>query len=551
MVKQKQLLDELVDPVEALNFMSAALLETHKIEYPSFFEFVRDVWAYSYDAPDLFNTWHVQYLCDQVQRDIDDRKYTCILLPRGHFKSTVFGHAFTVWRLLSNEGMESDLLYLSFSDGMSKSHVGIIKNKIERNEVLSQYLKDLSPQAQTTFRYQVGGSKFLTVHHGGMMTFKRGRHVNAGMVVDDVLKDITDPTDLTQIIRIKERFETETLLIANVPDRFVPVMLIGTPMAPEDLLYKAGEDDRFNFYALPAFDTISPMNYPTPDGVLAPDIASKEQLEKERAANPRAFASERMLQPYLTAEAFLSRKDLEAVEDPDLRKLSATTPGEFYSELTVAGFDIGKKRHPSHMAVYRTDEEGKMIQIYQEFLDGVSYSDQVDYMNLIAENFDVDYGFFDNTQPVLEDRQDLNRVWEPIIFNQKNRRQMATQFERYVLEKRIRMLADNRQRDQIAVVGTDLKAPETRLGHADSFWSNAMACTAHAEKNKRSAAVVADLSSYASGAGAPSADVVREMVARAGIDACPQCGMAAGWVPGNQLCLICNYRGIKRQGDRY
>ena len=58
-------------------------------------------------------------------------------------------------------------------------------------------------------------------------------------------------------------------------------------------------------------------------------------------------------------------------------------------EQLFAGFDVGKKRHPSHLVIFRRIGD-KLEQIHQSWLDGWSYSDQIQYLNDVAENFPID-----------------------------------------------------------------------------------------------------------------------------------------------------------------
>ena len=67
------------------------------------------------------------------------------------------------------------------------------------------------------------------------------------------------------------------------------------------------------------------------------------------------------------------------------------------SDQLFAGFDVGKKRHPSHLVIFKK-EGSQLIQIHQSWLDGWSYSDQIQYLNDAAENFPISKGYIDNTR---------------------------------------------------------------------------------------------------------------------------------------------------------
>ena len=60
---------------------------------------------------------------------------------------------------------------------------------------------------------------------------------------------------------------------------------------------------------------------------------------------------------------------------------------------------------------------------------------------------------------------------------------MAQVFENYVHSSSLKLLVDERQRQQIISVNNNLKAPETPLGHGDAFFSIAMALLAAYESS--------------------------------------------------------------------
>ena len=116
-------------------------------------------------------------------------------------------------------------------------------------------------------------------------------------------------------------------------------------------------------------------------------------------------------------------------------------------------------------------------QIHQSWLDGWNYSDQIEFLNEVAENFDIDRGYVDNTRGELEDRG-LDFRWKPLSFTVKSKNTMAQIFEEYVHSGKIKLLKDERQKQQILSVNNELKAPETPMGHGDAFFSIGMALLA-------------------------------------------------------------------------
>jgi hypothetical protein len=184
-----------------------------------------------------------------------------------------------------------------------------------------------------------------------------------------------------------------------------------------------------------------------------------------------------MLIPHFSTESYFEEEDIKKCEDSNLRNFPATKKYELLQdEYIFAGFDIGKKRHPSHLVIFKVTGS-KIEQIHQSWLDGWAFSDQVEYLNEVAQNFKITRGYIDNTRGELEDRG-LDRAWYPMHFTAKSKNTMAQIFEKYVHSGDLHLIKDERQRQQIISVNNELKAPETPMGHGDAFFSIAMALQA-------------------------------------------------------------------------
>ena len=451
---------------QAFDLLADGLTTHETINTGSFWEFLRDIWSQGFDHPEYFRAWHVGVVAEDIERCLQEGLNYCAVLPRFHFKSTILGHAFSVWRLLQAT-RDMSVLYLSYSDGMAKYHISEINKEVNRNPILMNWLKNRSPKADYSFRYHLG-SKPVEIMHGGLFSFKRGMHVNGALIADDVLRDPENPLNPAQINKVEDHFLTESMFI---PLKDIPVIVLGTPMMPGDLLTKLQKDDRFMTRNLPALD-------PAPNRrVLMPELYSEEWLLQQQKARPKSFASEFLLIPHFSTEAYFESEDIEKCEDDTLVNHPASKKYEkSIDEQLFAGFDVGKKRHPSHLVIFR--RRGEVLeQIHQSWLDGWNYTEQVEFLNDIAENFDIMRGYIDNTRGELEDRG-LAHMWRPMTFSRKSKNTMAQIFETYVMNDRLKLLKDERQRQQILSVNNELKAPETPMGHGDAFFSIAMAAQA-------------------------------------------------------------------------
>jgi hypothetical protein len=436
---------------------------------------------------------------------------------------------------------------------MAKYHMSEINKEVSRNPRISKWIRNEAPKADYTFRYRHANGSSLEIAHGGLFSFKRGMHVNGAMIADDILKDPENPLNLSQITKIEEHFMTESMFI---PNQGVPVVVMGTPMLPGDILAKLETDERFKYRKLPAFDPMPGRR------VLMPELYSEEWLLEQQKAKPKSFASEFLLKPFLSQESYFSETDIAKIIDYNLRSYPANHVHQFdESDRIFAGFDVGKKRHPSHLVVFKKSGD-RIEQIHQTWLDGWDYTAQIEFLNDVAQNFNLTKGYIDNTRGELEDRG-LDKKWWPMHFTAKSKMTMAQIFETYVNEGNTRLIADERQTSQILSVNNDLKAPETPMGHGDAFFSIAMALQACFESSQYQVTTVGnmqeileDLETAVNDAEMTPARAIQEKLLgyndnTPGTDPAPRppnpecedanCGPNV-WIPERGLCLYCGFR---------
>jgi len=551
---------------DAFDRLASGLLTNKKIHVGSFKDFLINVWAHGFDNPEYFNAWHVGQIAEDIEYCLEEGLNYCAILPRFHFKSTVLGHAFSVWRLLTAP-RDCAVLYLSYSDSMARYHISEINKAISRNYILREWMDNRSPKADFSARYLVNG-KPMDVRHGGLFSFKRGMHVNGALIADDILRDPENPLNIGQVIKVEEHFLTESLFI---PLKGVPVIVMGTPMMPGDLLSKLQEDERFFSRVLPALNPVPGRR------VLMPELYDEAWLLKQQAARPKSFASEFLLVPHYSTETYFNDVDISKCEDETLKDIPASRKYKKpEGAFLFAGFDVGKKRHPSHLVIFQREGE-KVTQLHQSWLDGWNYSDQIEFLNEVAENFDLDRGYVDNTRGELEDRG-LDFRWKPLSFTLKSKNTMAQIFEEYVHSGQLSLLKDERQKQQILSVNNELKAPETPMGHGDAFFSIGMALLAswetgrfgvlhlgniqgfldpddHAEllPEEKQTPIIDDLTADKPDTmglpGGIQVDYTRIINADLTMADCPNpvceeliC-KPEFWVPERKLCIYCGYRG--------
>ena len=139
---------------KAFDVLAQGLQSHQSIRTGSFWEFLRDIWSQGFDHPEYFTAWHIGVLAEDIERCIEEGKNYVAVLPRFHFKSTILGHAFSIWQLLKST-RDCSILYLSYSDGMAKYHINEINKTIARNSLLKEMFVSKNPKADFSFRYNI------------------------------------------------------------------------------------------------------------------------------------------------------------------------------------------------------------------------------------------------------------------------------------------------------------------------------------------------------------------------------------------------------------
>ena len=262
----------------------------------------------------------------------------------------------------------------------------------------------------------------------------------------------------------------------NIPNPGCPLIVFGTAIDYSDLLFKLKDNPEFMHLWMPAIDPDEEHK------VLWESRFNKEWLDtRKKSAGWKSFSSEFLLMPVLSADAFFTKTDLDKVIDSSLKNISIYQTFNKEDHHVVAGLDIGKRRNPSHLSVFVDDRNENLIQIHQSFWDGLEYLEQIERIKTAVENFGIDKLYIDATRSEMEERG-LPRQCIMIKFTGKGERNQASyanDFAARVENKKLRLLDDDRFISQILCLTNDLRAPVTSFGHADSFWSVALALGAY------------------------------------------------------------------------
>lgn len=438
--------------------------------------FIKHIFSKSFDKGTFI---HGNYI-DEVAKRMSDNAWTMDISARDHFKSTRL-YAEIMYDIFTTD-KDIECHYFSYQQGMSAYHLSKLKKMIEANPFFKGFI-DLSPTALSAINYFNGQATYHAMPEG-LLSFKRGIHAER-IYIDDPLKDPENKLAPTVIYKINTIIKTE--MFAMVKKGGI-CRVVGTPQTNNDFFFDEQLQRKFSVAIRPAIvDEAKKI-------VIFPEWKSYEELcEIRETIGDKAFNQEYMTKPSYSESSYIERKDLQAVVDASLAQ---ATKYEGNNDV-VAGFDIGKKAHPAHLAIYErwTDkEDGKYHyrQLLSKWFDGVEYKEQLDYLLWAIDNYRIDVLRYDNTRGEFEGFEEqglLHRCMKPVQFNVKTNNAMAVSLNTIIREQRCTMIDDVRQIDQLLQVNNDLQAIESPQGHGDSFWSNALAMWEEKEREYRVRAI--------------------------------------------------------------
>ena len=407
-------------------------------------------------------------------RHVDDtadflgaHKKTMRVSAKDHFKSTSL-YAHFMWELLYRPGFEGQ--HFSYNASLSAYHLAKIKSLIANNEYFDE-IEDLKPTSEGILKYR-NVKEITTLNPNGLLGFKRGIHCQT-VYVDDPFQDPDNKLNPTLIKKINRIFVTQ---IMDMPSRDGQQHVVGTPQTATDFFFDKDVTQRFQIKVMPAIQDELQKKV-----LWVEYMPFEELMHRRRERGTRIFNQEYMCKPVWTEQAWFSREKIMSAVNIELEPKKEVLTNNY----VVLGWDVGKKVHPSHIAIFEEFPPGHWVQVYEKFLDGMGYNDQRLFVNELVRLFRIDKGIYDATRGEMEsfvERGELSSVMQPMIFKTTNKHDMATNFEKMVENNEVELLNNRRMLDQILVVDNDLQALETPEGHGDSFWSIAMALWAVGQK---------------------------------------------------------------------
>lgn len=401
---------------------------------------------------------YVKDVCDLLQ----ENKKTARVSARDHFKSTAF-YAHFMHKLFSCWDKNIEGHYFSYQYQMAAYHISKIKQAVKSNPFFGELI-DKKRTAESVIKYTWDEKHFIKLVPHGLLEFKRGIHAPL-IYVDDPFQDPASKMVITVIKKINEIF------VAQIMDMVQDELHVcGTPQTNEDFFFNKNVMGRFKVMINPAI-----VSEPQKLALWPEWMGWDELMLRKQEKGEKLFNQEYLCSPTYAEEAFIKRDVLLSLVNTKLENLSYLKKHETNNEV-VGGFDIGKKAHPSHFAVFEI-VNGKRIQIHQKFMDSWDYVDQLEYLRLSIENFGIDNLYYDDTRGEFESFKEqgiLPPQMEGVHFTTKSKYSMAAQLDKSITQKAVEFLDNRRMLEQMLLVTNDLQAIETPEGHGDSFWSVAL-----------------------------------------------------------------------------
>lgn len=419
---------------------------------------------------------YIKECCDYLSK----YKRTMRIAGRSMFKSTSF-YSWVMHNIMFR-GLKEDLdiRYFSYSFDLAGWHIQQIKSLIDKNPYFKE-LRNLKPLAENVSLYSWDNKHFIHIRPMGVISFSRGLKSDI-ILIDDPLSDPANPIHPQVILKIGDIFRS-VILESIKPGGEIHV--VGSPLSRADFYFDPDLQKEFHFRVYPGITKNKEGNeIPT-----WPEFYTLEQLKaKINVMGEKAFSSEIQCEPFYSTDSFFKKEQLrKTIVNPSLRNINLIE-GLNTQNLVVAGLDIGKKKHNSSFDVFQINND-KAIQIHHKTMRAWPYftakpwnplhPSQVEYCKEAIKNFSIDALYYDATRGEFEGAKDsglLTPQFIPINFTSKMKIQMATNFEKVVLNKQIEIFDDEQQLNSLCSITNDLQKIESAGGeHADSFDSISLA----------------------------------------------------------------------------
>jgi hypothetical protein len=412
---------------------------------------------------------HFKEWCDRIQ----NFNRTATISARYALKTTI-ALGYIAWKLFRLEKDYNELEYMGYKDELAGYHLKKLKRYISALPQLFGDYQNLT-EAEAVLRYAKNGREFIC-EPSGILSFNRGRHPDE-LLCDDILRDPEIRLDITQLKKIETSFFEE---VEQMPKN--KLHLFGTPQDRNDLFSTLEQRAVYNVKRYPAI-----LNYETKEVLWPEKFPFEKLMEIKSTIGEKAFNKEFLCRPVRSEEGFFREETLDKIIKKRLKNYGLHKSLKL-NEWTCAGFDIGKKTHPSHLAIFGIDRKKRLVQIHSHWFDNIDYINQIEYLRQAIKIFNISTLYFDHTRSEFEgfrEQGELPSQMRGIIFTAKSKFEMASELDRLVAQEKILLLPDERQKRQLLNVDNNLQAVETNEGHGDCFYSICLAALAYKKGSRR------------------------------------------------------------------
>ena len=308
-----------------------------------------------------------KYIDDCLDR-LESNHKLIEITARDHFKSTRL-YFYIMWQIMTSKE-DLEIQYFSFNATMSAYHTEKLQGFISNN-FWFQYLEQAgalinnSPNAKTFIDYTNPFNAKITINSQAVKGFTRGIHCNV-LILDDVFPDIqarhkSDPTEVLNVNHI-----VRASLLSMVKDGG-KIIVVGTPQTPSDFFYDEALKDQFKITSQPAI-----VNDKNKQVLWEEWMDYEELMKRKEALGERLFNQEYMASPAYVENSFIKPEYLQ-------RAIRVKQVNDYTGDANVyAGYDIGKKTHPSHIAIFK-EVKGVYTQLASYWMDKWDYTKQIEF----------------------------------------------------------------------------------------------------------------------------------------------------------------------------
>lgn len=440
----------------------------------NFAYFVKEIGSKS--IPNFVMGDYIEESCNFLSKN----KKTIRLAFRSGMKSKLI-HVFLMYKIMF-EGINDniDMHYFSYKEDLAGLHIREVKRMVADNPYFEELI-DLKSRADSIGEFTWDRKHVISIRPRGIISATRGLKGNL-LVCDDILSDPAQPILPNLIFKVNDLFKS-VILESIKPGGEIHV--VGSPISRVDLYFDPELRHEFAFMGTPSI-----IDKGTKQERSAwPEFISLEELKaKERSRGPRVFEREFQISPYYSEDSFFKKDYLmKNVVNSNLSNADIRT-GYITDKKVIAGFDIGKKRHPSLLTVFElAGTKAKMIHF--KFMDKWAYFSgkdefdpshptQLEYLKEAIKAFNIDELYYDNTRGELEAAKDQGLIppsMLPIVSTHRIKEANATAFDKSVMNREMEIMNDERLLTSITQVTKELFAIEDKYGnHGEGFTSIAL-----------------------------------------------------------------------------